>query len=396
MASAPERLAIVARRAPLPPFSGIGLIVHHVTVRLARRYQVQVFLTDDDAPRTPVLDGLPLHTGGASGYGDAGAKTRGGAFRNQIARFYGVTREREKWLRESLDRFAPAAVLAFGYDAAPYLEAVRDRYPVVADVIDAEVLYLWRQIMRGEVDLTVVKHLLTSMRLAHQLRHCEGVVTVAAEDSRNIRRLAGHRDVATISNGVDCEFYAPRADVPEVSGRVIFTGSLNWVPNVQAVEWFLAGAWPRIRAARSDATFVIIGKGMQPAQKAAFEKHAGVTALGFVDDVREHVLAAQVSIAPMVSGSGIKNKILEAWSMQRAVVATPVAAGGLEGATDALLVSGDPAGFAQAVSRLLADPAARVRLAGNGRRLVEQRYSWDAASADFGAAIERARLARRS
>jgi glycosyltransferase involved in cell wall biosynthesis len=85
------------------------------------------------------------------------------------------------------------------------------------------------------------------------------------------------------------------------------------------------------------------------------------------------VLAAQVSIAPMVSGSGIKNKILEAWSMQRAVVATPVAAGGLEGATDALLVSGDPAGFAQAVSRLLADPAARVRLAGNGRRLVEQR-----------------------
>jgi polysaccharide biosynthesis protein PslH len=387
--AAPEKLAIVARRAPLPPFSGIGLIVHHITTRLARRYDVRVFLTDDAVPRPGALGGLPVEAAGAGGYSDAGARVRGGEFRNQVARYYGVTRTREDWLRAGLERFAPRAVVGFGYDIAPYLEAVRDRYATVADVIDSEVLYLWRQIKQRQVNLSVLKHLASSLRLARQLRHAGALVTVAEEDSRNMRRLAAHPDVTTIANGVDCDFYAPRAGVATVPGRVIFTGSLNWVPNVQAVEWFLRGCWPLIRAAWPDASFVIIGKGMSEAQKQTFEGHAGVTARGFVDDVREHVLAAEVSVAPMVSGSGIKNKILEGWAMQRAVVATQVAARGLEGA-DALLVADDAPGFARAVLRLLADAELRVRLGESGRRVAEQRYSWDAAGREFAAVVERA------
>ena len=147
-----------------------------------------------------------------------------------MARYYGVTRTREDWLRAGLERFAPRVVVGFGYDIAPYLEAVRDRYATVADVIDSEVLYLWRQVRQGEVNLSVLKHLVTSMRLARQLRHADALVTVAEEDSRNMRRLAAHGDVSTISNGVDCDFYAPRAGIATVPGRVIFTGSLNWVP----------------------------------------------------------------------------------------------------------------------------------------------------------------------
>jgi glycosyltransferase involved in cell wall biosynthesis len=388
--SAPEKIAIVARRAPLPPFSGIGLIVHHITTRLARRHDVRVFLTNDEVPGPSVLGGLPVEAAGGGGYSDAGARVSGGEYRNQVARYYGVTRAREDWLRAGLERFAPRAVVGFGYDIAPYLEAVRDRFATVADVIDAEVLYLWRQVKQGEVNLGVLKHLVTSMRLARQLRHCDAIVTVADEDSRNLRRLAAHGDVSTISNGVDCDFYAPRAGVSALPGRVIFTGSLNWVPNVQAVEWFLRGCWPQIRAARPDASFVIIGKGMSESQKQAFESHAGVTARGFVDDVREYVLAAEVSVAPMISGSGIKNKILEAWAMQRAVVATAVASGGLEGAERALLTAADAPGFAAAVIKLLGDAGERGRLGEQGRRLVTQRYSWDAAAEMFAAVIARA------
>jgi glycosyltransferase involved in cell wall biosynthesis len=391
---APEKVAIVARRAPLPPFSGIGLIVHHITTRLARRYDVHVFLTDDVVPGPGVLGGLPVEAAGAGGYSDAGARVRKGEFRNQVARYYGVTRTREDWLRAGLERFAPRVVVGFGYDIAPYLEAVRDRYATVADVIDSEVLYLWRQVRQGEVNLGVLKHLVTSMRLARQLRHADALVTVAEEDSRNMRRLAAHGDVSTISNGVDCDFYAPRAGVATVPGRVIFTGSLNWVPNVQAVEWFLRGCWPLIRAARPDASFVIIGKGMSEAQKQAFESHAGVTARGFVDDVREHVLAAEVSVAPMVSGSGIKNKILEGWALQRAVVATTIAARGLDGSDQALLTAADPPGFAAAVIRLLNDAGERERLGAHGRRLVTQRYSWEAAGEAFAAVVARACRAR--
>ena len=78
--AAPEKLAIVARRAPLPPFSGIGLIVHHITTRLARRYDVRVFLTDDVVPGPGALGGLPVEAAGAGGYSDAGARVRGGEF----------------------------------------------------------------------------------------------------------------------------------------------------------------------------------------------------------------------------------------------------------------------------------------------------------------------------
>jgi len=396
MSAQKKRLAIVARRATLPPFSGIGLIIHNITVRLAQRYDVQVFLTDDGEPKARVLNGAPLHACGPSGYGDQGARVKGGRFRNQVARYYGVTLEREEWLRGKLDAFRADAVLGFGYDTAPYLEAVRDRYPTVADVIDSEVLYLWRQIRRGAVSLTTLKHLMTSMRLARQLAASGAIVTVADEDSRNMRWLASHRDVATISNGVDCDFYAPNAQVQEVPGRVIFTGSLNWMPNVQAVEWFLAGCWSQILKARPDATLVIVGKSMQPAQKQSFERHANVTALGFVDDVREHVLAAQVSIAPMISGSGIKNKILEAWSMGRAVVATTTASRGLDGSPDSLQVADDHAGFAGAVIGLLGDAALRTRLGENGRQIAVSRYSWDAAADAFAAVVERAYSAHSS
>jgi len=389
------RLAIVARRAPLPPFSGIGLIVHNITTRLSLHYDVRVFLTDDELPAAGVLGGLPVEAAGSGAYSDAGARVSGGEFRNRVARYYGITRAREEWLRAGLERFAPQAVLGFGYDIAPYLEAVRDRYATVADPIDAEVLYLWRQIRQGEINLTVLKHLLASMQLARQLRHVDAIVTVAEEDSRNLRRLAGHGEVTTIANGVDCDFYAPRTGLATVPGRVIFTGSLNWVPNVQAVEWFLHGCWPQVRAARPDASFVIIGKGMSEAQKSAFESHAGVTARGFVDDVREHVLAAEVSVAPMVSGSGIKNKILEAWAMQRAVVATSVAARGLEG-RDSLLVADDAAGFAREVLKLLGDAPLRARLGESGRRVAEQRYSWEAAGRAFGAVVEGARRSHSS
>jgi polysaccharide biosynthesis protein PslH len=385
-----KRLAIVARRAPLPPFSGIGLIVHNITVRLARRYDVQVFLTDDNPPATAVLGGLPVNACGASGYGDDGARVKGGSFRNQIARFYGVPMEREDWLRDQLAAFRPDVVLGYGYDTAPYLEGVRKRYPTVADVIDAEVLYLWRQIRQGAISVTMLKHLMTSIRLARQLSACDAIVTVADEDSRNLRRLASHSDVATISNGVDCDFYAPNDDVRSIDGRVIFTGSLNWMPNVQAVEWFLEGCWAHILQARPDATLVIVGKGMQPAQKQAFESHPNVTALGFVDDVRSHVLAAQVSIAPMISGSGIKNKILEAWSMCRAVVATTTASRGLHGGTDSIRVADDRAGFAREVIALLGDAPLRARLGANGRRAAVERYSWDAAGDAFAAVLERA------
>jgi polysaccharide biosynthesis protein PslH len=376
-----ERLsiAIVARRVPVPIFTGINLVVHHLAVRLAGHHRVKMFVTDDDASKA---DAFPVSVSacGKSGYGDAGAvATTVESYASYLARYYGVPVSRTEWLKREVSAFGADVVLGFGYDLAAYLEPLVHRWPVVFDPIDSEILYLWRLLSSGKFQLATAKHLLVSLALARRvLSKCDALISVSDEDSHNLQRVTGSREVHTIPNGVDCDFFAPRSSPPIIAGRVIFSGSMSWLPNSQALEWFLEHCWARIRSARPDATLQVVGKGMTAAQQAAFQRYPNVTAVGFVDDIRDHVLAAELSIAPMISGSGIKNKVLEAWAMSRPVVATPLAARGLNAKSGQhLLVAEAPAAFAEAVLAIMNDATLRDRIGSAGRALAQAEYSWE-------------------
>jgi sugar transferase (PEP-CTERM/EpsH1 system associated) len=265
---------------------------------------------------------------------------------------------------------------------AGYARALRD-VPRLLELIDAETLATsrgrtrrWRGAARRLVAVTIERRALASFP----------IVTVVAEaDAAALRRLAPGRRVEVVPNGVDTDRFRPQPDAAVVPQSVVFVGAMSFTPNVEAASWFVTEVLPILRRARPDVSVTIVGRDPTPAVEA-LGGHRSVTVTGEVDDVRPYLARAAVVVAPMVSGSGIKNKILEAMAMQRPIVATPLAAEGVDVAAGRDLVIADtPAEFAAAVASLMADPERASALAAAGRALVEARYTWEACAARYAA-----------
>ncbi len=199
--------------------------------------------------------------------------------------------------------------------------------------------------------------------------------------------------VAAVENGIATDFFDPHgnfAPLPPAAGPlIVFTGQMDYRPNIEAADWFARQVLPLVRAARADARFAVVGRAPAP-QVRALAKLPGVTVTGEVADVRPWLAAAAVVAAPLRVARGVQNKVLEAMAMARPVVATPAAAEGIDAAPGRdLLVAGGTDGsagdFAAATLRLLADPAAGAALGGAARAQMLARYGWDARLAPLAA-----------
>jgi len=196
------------------------------------------------------------------------------------------------------------------------------------------------------------------------------VIAVSEADSLVIRGL-GARQVSVVPNGVDAEAFTPRPGSVE-PGTVLFTGSLDWRPNLDGLGWFLAEVWGRVRAEESEATFLIVGR--RPPRRLAEQVAglAGVTLHASVPEIPPYVARAAVCVVPLRVGGGSRLKIPEALAMERPVVSTTVGAEGLQ-LEDTVTLADGPEEFAAAIVRHLRDPRPNTR----GRELVLQRYTWD-------------------
>jgi glycosyltransferase involved in cell wall biosynthesis len=202
-------------------------------------------------------------------------------------------------------------------------------------------------------------------------------LVVSELDASRLRALAPGAEVVVTPNGVDTTYFTPPLNGRSPSGRVIFVGPTFFDPNRDAAEFFLEDIWPRVRARHRSASFHLIGRGA-PGHRARFSVHEGVTAHDYVPDVRPHLADADCAIVPIRVGGGTRLKILDAWAMGRALVSTSIGCEGLRAIDgENILVRDTPAGFADAVVEVLADPELRDRLGRNGRRTVEDHYGWD-------------------
>jgi polysaccharide biosynthesis protein PslH len=204
----------------------------------------------------------------------------------------------------------------------------------------------------------------------------DGVCVCSTADQKRLAVDAPSATTVVIPNAADVERLQPRPTDAKNDGRtVLFFGLLATVPNVDGVLYFLREIWPLVLASRPDARFLIIGA--NPAPSILAHAGEGVTVVGPVDDLREHVSAATVVVVPLRLGSGTRLKILEAWAMERPVVSTALGAEGLDAEPGRhLLIANDPAGFARSVLRVLDEPGLAAQLSREGRALVAERYSW--------------------
>jgi sugar transferase (PEP-CTERM/EpsH1 system associated) len=198
-------------------------------------------------------------------------------------------------------------------------------------------------------------------------------------------------DIRAVGNGVDVDFYRPSAVPPADAPHplLVFTGQMDYQPNVDAVRWFAAEVLPNLPG----ATFAIVGRNPADAvRRLASEK---VIVTGAVPDPRPWLAAADVVVAPLRIARGIQNKVLEAMAMGRPVVVTPAAFEGIEAEPERdLLVADGVAAQVEAIANMLADTSRAAALGAAGRRRIEAAYRWDSRLEPLAALCLPAREAR--
>ena len=205
----------------------------------------------------------------------------------------------------------------------------------------------------------------------------DSVIAVSAEDCELMRRNYGLTRVDWVPTGVDTEFFTPD-DAPSKDRRtLVFTGSMDWMPNEDAIAWFVAEVMPIIKRTVSDARLVVVGRNPGVALKELAVRRDDIVVTGRVEDVRPFVRAARCFVAPIRIGGGTRLKICEALAVAKPVVSTTIGAEGLPlAAGQDLLLADDPQSFAAAVVSVLTDDTVAAQLAQRGLATVREKFGW--------------------
>lgn len=208
----------------------------------------------------------------------------------------------------------------------------------------------------------------------------DAVATVSTNDSDAIRRLYGLQEVFDVPTGVDTDYFSP-GTAPRDQDELVFTGSMDWMPNEDAMLFFGEKILPLIERAVPGVKVTVVGRNPTEKLVALARENKRFSLTGWVDDVRPFIDRGAVYIVPLRVGGGTRIKIYEAMGMARAVVSTTIGAEGLpvkDG--EEIVLADEPQAFADGVVRLLQDRDARGRIEGAARKAVVERFGWDKAA----------------
>jgi glycosyltransferase involved in cell wall biosynthesis len=206
------------------------------------------------------------------------------------------------------------------------------------------------------------------------------VIAVSEADREILQKLAPGTEIAVIPNGVDTRAYDPGQTYSLVLGphSIVFTGKMDFRPNIDAVLWFCHQVLPLIKTQVPDVHFYIVGQ-KPPQRLRPLAEDPAVTLTGYVDDAKPYIAGAGVYAVPLRIGGGTRLKIMEAMALGKAIVSTSLGCEGYPLTSGRELVIADtPQQFAHYVSELLGDARRREELGRAGRRFVEERYDWRA------------------
>jgi glycosyltransferase involved in cell wall biosynthesis len=364
------RILLLTPRLPWPPTDGGRVAMSRLAESLAANgAEVEILSLNPrkhrGAPRGPLpITAIDVDT----------SRTLVPALREPylVARF--VSRRFREALRAALRRFEPDVVQFESPFLLPYASTVRAESGAKTVLRSLNVEFrIWEglaRLERNRLRRFALRRVAASMR-AYELREMEkldAIVPISEDDAADFRALGVTRPMHVVPCGA-----TPAASAAPHEGPVAFIGSLDFLPNQEAVKWILDELWPRVIAQEPDARLAIAGSAPPPWLRAR-----DVTLHANVADPAAFLRDSSVVIAPLFAGGGMRIKVLEAMSLGKAVVATPVGAGGIEveNGRDILLADDAPS-FASAVVRLLRKPETAARIGKAARATIARRYDND-------------------
>ena len=383
-----EPILFLVHRIPFPPNKGDKIRSHHLLRHLAQRYRVHVgtFIDNpDDAKYVADLDAfctshcvVPIQPRTATVRSAVGLLTG-----EPLTLPYYRNAELRRWVEATIAEKKIRKAVIFSAAMMQYVERQRDLH-IVLDLVDVDSAKWTQYAERHAWPLSFIyrregaKLLEAERRAAAQAAATVLVTRGEADLFTQLAPECGGR-VSVIENGVDTDYFAPAADRPSPytadEAPIVFTGAMDYWPNVDAVTWFARDVFPLLIERHAAARFYIVG--MNPAKTVrALAADPRVVVTGKVPDVRPYLQHAAAVVAPLRLARGIQNKILEAMSMAKAVVVTSTAASGVSAQPELdFETAGDAEEFARKVLEVLRPGAARS-IGERARARIVANYCW--------------------
>lgn len=385
------KILFLVHRIPYPPNKGDKIRSWNFLRHLCETHEVHAgFFVDDpaDIQHVKVLEEhcRSVHWSFASPMKQKLASLRGFLNGRCLTEMAYPSAKLREGVKQVLDRGIDCVFL---YSAASRAFLPKEvTVPIITDFVDVDSAKWEAYAAQKSGPLSAIYHREARLlaRYEHNLaRESATSVFVSGDEAALFRERLGApssaAEVFGIPNGVDTEAFDPDKYQGQRSAgkRVLFTGAMDYAPNVDAVEWFVRDIFPAIRRAINDVEFFVAGRPVAPAVKALGTED-GVTVLGGVDDMAAEIAKADVVVAPLRTARGIQNKVLEGMAMAKPVVCTSAANEGINAVVgESIIVADEVEAFAESVIDLLNDPKKAHQISQNARRFVQQFNSWEAA-----------------
>jgi polysaccharide biosynthesis protein PslH len=390
------RILLLTHRLPYPPNKGDKIRTFNVLDYLARRHEVVLACPVDDPADLAFVPELERRcarvlTARIDGRSRASSGLRALFTGSSITVRHFHDQGLQTRIDEFLDSHEVDAIFCFSSPMAEYYFRSRHRAGKLSrtlrllDLIDVD-SYKWRQYVERTSAPKSWIFAYEARRLAEYERRIaasfDHLFLVSAQEREYMPVGARVDHLTALSNGVDLDYFSPRETprtvVTDKPATLVFTGVMDYWPNVQGVQWFADAVLPRIRAVRPDVRFVIVGS--KPTDEVLrLGQRPGIEVTGFVEDVRDYVAGAALCIVPLKIARGLQNKVLEAMAMGKAVVCTSQSLEGIRAANGVeIVVADDEAEFAAQVIELLGQPERAAQIGRRARLCMESGYSWEA------------------
>ncbi len=389
------RIYYICQRVPFPPDRGDKITTYNEIKHLARQHEVHVFCMADgvaDLANVAKVEAFAasIHAVAVSPFG---AKWRAALalLSGQplsVAAF--SQRALHRAIRQSQARAPADLMIVYSGNVAQYAEPFPEcrRIMQFADLDSLK----WAQYAKRHAPPLKWLYALEQRRLldyermiAHSFDHS---LVCTAVEQRDFAALIPGAPLSLVANGVDLDYFKSQAG-EKVPGRLVFTGVMDYLPNIDAVQWFCDEIFPRVRAAVAQASFVICGSRPTEAVKQ-LARIDGVRVTGWVEDTRPELDCAEVFVAPLRMARGVQNKVLEGLAMGLPCVASIAAwSGTVIAQGQGILASDDPDEFASMIIKLLTDAPFRDQMAQRARAQAEANYTWQAQMDLLDGVIER-------
>lgn len=292
------------------------------------------------------------------------------------------------WLQSSSYRNAVAQALnEKNYDLVhidtisliPYFDLVR-HIPTVLDHHNIESHMLFRRSDNESHWLKKLYFKQEAWRLEqYEKNYCPKVtlnISCSDMDSERLKGIAPNANVLSIANGVDIEYFKPLSDSDD-GKTLIFAGTLNWYPNIEAVNFIAEQLWPKLKQAIPDIRIDIIGANPQENILQLSQREKNFCVHGFVNDLRPYLDNAAICLCPITDGGGTKLKVLDAFAMAKTMIAHPIACEGIDVINGVNVYFAETADdYIDAITKLLNNSGQRQKIGRNARQLVEDNYSY--------------------